>query len=154
LNCHLMPQFDTFSFLSQLFWVFSCFCVFYASLVYYLLPALSMTLKIRRRKLFLTSSQSVGVSSSNLNFISLLNILFAQISKELSTRFLIYGSVNNILSSNQTNNTCAAQKRFEEVESLNQSHNLLCLEKTTLKSFFTNFSTRLVCLTVNTRCKN
>jgi hypothetical protein len=59
-----MPQFDTFSFSSQLFWVFLSFTLLYFSLTYYLLPAISVTLKIRKRKLgnltTATSSESSG----------------------------------------------------------------------------------------------
>jgi hypothetical protein len=51
-----MPQFDTFSFFSQLFWVFASFAMLYLSLSYYLLPSIAITLKVRRRKLFLQSS--------------------------------------------------------------------------------------------------
>lgn len=47
-----MPQFDIFSFFSQLFWVFFCFIVIYLLLAYYLLPALSITLKVRKNQLF------------------------------------------------------------------------------------------------------
>jgi hypothetical protein len=46
-----MPQFDNFSFLSQLFWVFLTFGFFFFFLSYYLLPALSVILKVRKRKL-------------------------------------------------------------------------------------------------------
>ena len=46
-----MPQFDTFSFSSQLFWVFFSFFCLYFALTYYLLPAISVVLKIRKRKL-------------------------------------------------------------------------------------------------------
>lgn len=53
-----MPQFDIFSFSSQLFWVFLMFSVLYFSLTYYLLPAVSITLKIRKRKLLNVSDAS------------------------------------------------------------------------------------------------
>jgi hypothetical protein len=53
-----MPQFDTFSFFSQLFWVFLCFFLLYSVLCFYLLPALAATLKIRKRKLAQTSGAS------------------------------------------------------------------------------------------------
>ena len=46
-----MPQFDTFSFFSQLFWVFVGFLALYLSICFYLLPALSSILKTRKRKL-------------------------------------------------------------------------------------------------------
>ena len=51
-----MPQFDTFSFFSQFFWVFLAFCYLYLILSFYLLPAFAAVLKIRSRKLALTNS--------------------------------------------------------------------------------------------------
>jgi len=45
-----MPQFDTFSFLSQLFWVITCFLILYLNLTYYVLPAVATVLKVRSRK--------------------------------------------------------------------------------------------------------
>ena len=64
-----MPQFDTFSFFSQLFWVFAGFLFFYLAIWFYLLPALGSILKVRKRKLaqVTTNSESVAlVSSSSL----------------------------------------------------------------------------------------
>lgn len=45
-----MPQFDTFTFLSQLFWVFLSFSFLYLTFSFYLLPVLAVTLKVRSRK--------------------------------------------------------------------------------------------------------
>ena len=64
-----MPQFDTFSFFSQLFWVFAGFLFFYLAICFSLLPALGSILKVRKRKLaqVTTNSESVAlVSSSSL----------------------------------------------------------------------------------------
>jgi hypothetical protein len=47
----LMPQFDIFSFFSQLFWVFFGFITLYLLFSFYLLPSLSAILKVRKRKL-------------------------------------------------------------------------------------------------------
>lgn len=44
-----MPQFDTFTFLSQLFWVFLLFGVLYISLLRWILPAIAITLKTRKK---------------------------------------------------------------------------------------------------------
>lgn len=44
-----MPQFDTFSFLSQLFWVFLLFLSLYIMLLRWVLPALAVTLKVRKK---------------------------------------------------------------------------------------------------------
>jgi len=63
-----MPQFDTFSFFSQLFWVFVGFLLLYLAICYYLLPALGSILKIRKRKLaqVTSSSESVALVANNL----------------------------------------------------------------------------------------
>jgi len=58
-----MPQFDTFSFFSQLFWVFCLFSFFYLSLAYFILPALAVTLKVRKRKMAANSTYSSSSSS-------------------------------------------------------------------------------------------
>jgi hypothetical protein len=58
----LMPQFDIFSFFSQIFWVFIGFTALYLTLSFYLLPALATTLKIRKRKLAQTN---IGLDNNN-----------------------------------------------------------------------------------------
>ena len=65
----MMPQFDTFSFFSQLFWVFAGFLFFYLAICFYLLPALGSILKVRKRKLAqvtINSESVVLVSNSSL----------------------------------------------------------------------------------------
>ena len=65
----LMPQFDIFSFFSQLFWVFFGFILLYLALTFYLLPALATTLKVRKRKLAqmdVNSNSSVLANDASL----------------------------------------------------------------------------------------
>jgi hypothetical protein len=66
-----MPQFDIFSFFSQLFWVFLGFISLYLLLTFYLLPSLSTILKIRKRKLaqVSTSTSSTSLSEADSNTI-------------------------------------------------------------------------------------
>jgi hypothetical protein len=59
-----MPQFDIFSFFSQLFWVFIGFISLYLLLTFYLLPSLSTILKIRKRKLAQVTSSTTSTSLS------------------------------------------------------------------------------------------
>ena len=73
----MMPQFDTFSFFSQLFWVFIAFTYLYLSLCLYLLPAFAAVLKIRAKKLSqtelsATSNELVNKSATNLLFLETL----------------------------------------------------------------------------------
>jgi hypothetical protein len=58
-----MPQFDKFSFLSQLFWVFLTFGFFYFFLSYYLLPSVSAILKVRKCKLLPAVLQEISVNT-------------------------------------------------------------------------------------------
>lgn len=64
-----MPQFDIFSFFSQLFWVFLFFSFSFIGFTYHLLPALAITLKIRNKKLTSPNSSS---DQDKTNKISLL----------------------------------------------------------------------------------
>tara|TARA_B100000683_G_C12428998_1_gene530940 strand:+ start:17 stop:433 length:417 start_codon:yes stop_codon:yes gene_type:complete len=71
-----MPQFDTFTFCSQIFWVLFTFTLLYLSLAYYLLPAIAVTLKVRKRKLDFSFgsdlSNTISLENGNqFNFQSL-----------------------------------------------------------------------------------
>ena len=61
----MMPQFDIFSFFSQLFWVFVGFSYIYLLLCFYVLPAFAVTLKIRAKKL-----GNINNTDSNSNLIT------------------------------------------------------------------------------------
>ena len=76
-----MPQFDTFSFFSQLFWVFLGFSYLYLLLCLYILPAFAAVLKIRAKKLAqITSSSSttdvVATPMANSLFFENLTVKF------------------------------------------------------------------------------
>ena len=60
-----MPQFDTFSFFSQLLWVLIAFSYLYLALCLYILPAFAAVLKIRARKI-----SQINTNSSNINVIT------------------------------------------------------------------------------------
>ena len=63
-----MPQFDLFTFSAQIFWALFFFIILYLSFIYYLIPSISTTLKVRSRKLrFQSAAQtfsSVSVSEN------------------------------------------------------------------------------------------
>jgi hypothetical protein len=59
-----MPQFDTFSFSSQIFWLFFFLLFTYSFLSYYLLPALAVSIKVRNRRLANCSSISFAENQS------------------------------------------------------------------------------------------
>jgi len=95
-----MPQFDTFSFFSQLFWVFIAFSYLYLTLCLYILPAFAATLKIRSKKLAQTEMTSISSSvtsnvTTNLLFFETLLTKFTGISFFSKT---LNSNVNNIYS--------------------------------------------------------
>jgi len=93
----MMPQFDIFSFFSQLFWLFTCFSLLYFILSYCLLPSLAFILKIRKRKLMKSSSAGLNSVDSLVDHSnSVFGVGFAldnfdkAYSKNLSAFFLFY----------------------------------------------------------------
>lgn len=86
------------------------------ALSYYLLPAVAITLKIRRRKLSLSSpSVTSSVATSKSDFISLLNASLEQLPKE---------------------------KHVESSVDM-KSADVLTVEKLTFKAFATNLSSKI-----------
>ena len=86
------------------------------ALSYYLLPAVAITLKIRRRKLSLSSpSVTSSVATSKSDFISFLNASLEQLPKE---------------------------KQVESSVAM-KSADVLTLEKLTFKAFATNLSSKI-----------
>ena len=60
-----MPQFDTLTFFSQLFWVLLSFCFLYITLSYYILPTIAITLKVRNIKLLSQENESVALQQND-----------------------------------------------------------------------------------------
>jgi F0F1-type ATP synthase membrane subunit b/b' len=65
-----MPQLDTLTYLSQLFWVFIIFAVFYAMVVRHILPALSTAIKVRKKKLQANSTLISSLETEELETAS------------------------------------------------------------------------------------
>ena len=76
-----MPQFDTFSFLSQLFWLFASFSSVLVSLNYYVLPMISATLKVRNSILSPLSTQQQPKNVSCFQSLSYRPAIFEKISE-------------------------------------------------------------------------
>ena len=70
-----MPQFDTFSFFSQLFWLFIAFSYLYLVLCFYILPAFAAVLKIRAKKL---AQIDLNSNVTNLANTTTPNLIFLQ----------------------------------------------------------------------------
>jgi hypothetical protein len=95
-----MPQFDTFSFLSQLFWVFLAFLIFYLLICFYLLPAIAAILKTRKRKLAQISSNLDSALTVNTDFTMLTKASLDTINTKLVS--LLDSSNNSGVSTNIT----------------------------------------------------
>lgn len=101
-----MPQFDTFSFFSQLFWTLSFFLLFFLSANYYLLPALTATLKIRKKVsssyTLIEPNASVFNLNKNEKFASNINYIDKTDAVKLkqSSSFID----NNVIRANNINN--------------------------------------------------
>jgi len=97
----MMPQFDTFSFLSQLFWVFLSFLIFYLLVCFYLLPAIAAILKTRKRKLAQVSSSLDSTLTINTNFSVIVKAVLDNITVKLTS---LTSSVNPAVTSNINKN--------------------------------------------------
>ena len=73
LNYFQMPQFDLFTFSSQIFWALFFFILLYLSFAYYLIPSISATLKVRNRRLKFQESSSQASSPISANGNSVLD---------------------------------------------------------------------------------
>jgi len=118
-----MPQFDTFSFFSQLFWVFLGFITLYLIFSFSLLPALAAILKIRKRKLATQSTTSSNIlatagnenlaSESTNSFISALGTKINSFDNNISQSTSLTNSLNvlslQIEASNRFNMTVLSQ---------------------------------------------
>jgi F0F1-type ATP synthase membrane subunit b/b' len=84
-----MPQFDTVTFLSQLFWLTIIFTTFYMVVIKNFLPGLTRIMKIRRKKLEYGAKQGSGfmqeTSDTNANYDQLLGNKLAESKDSLSS---------------------------------------------------------------------
>ena len=112
----MMPQFDIFSFFSQLFWVFLGFLLFYLLICFYLLPSLAAILKIRKRKLVQVSTDQNSTLIADTNFASFTKVSLDFINVKLSS---LHDTVNN----------------SKVTPSLNKSLNIFSLKLESLREF-------------------
>jgi hypothetical protein len=108
----MMPQFDIFSFFSQLFWLFVGFSYLYLLLSFYILPAFAAILKIRAKKL---NQLSGSTSGTDITITPVTNSVFFE---NLSIK----------LNSNLSFNTSSTSD-------INLSYNLLVLKNETFLKF-------------------
>jgi len=110
-----MPQFDIFSFFSQLFWVFLGISFLYLLICFYLLPSLAITLKIRKRKLANSTSTNEIVDSNDSNFLGSINNLFSKITTKLTLDDSLAQNTENLSKSLNTHSLS-----YEAIQSFKQ----------------------------------
>lgn len=119
-----MPQFDTFSFFSQIFWALSFFLLFFLSTSYYLLPAIGITLKVRKRN---TSVGSALLSDTNNVFDTI---------KTLGPAF-------NDIFSNNTVNLLDSNFKKEQIQK-NRLFPLILVKNQSMRYLRLNFSKKII----------
>jgi hypothetical protein len=83
----MMPQFDIFSFFSQLFWVLVGFSYLYLVLCFYILPAFAAILKIRAKKLVQSNTSSSGADIVTTPVTN--SVFFENLNTKLNNSFLV-----------------------------------------------------------------
>ena len=107
-----MPQFDTFTFLSQLFWVLACFFLLYLSLTYYILPALAVILKVRKRKLNDQIQKTNAITTNsimqiiNTSIQTILNTNIGQVVTKINNKNSIKNKLLNCTNTLELLNLC------------------------------------------------
>lgn len=74
-----MPQFDQFSFLNQVFWLFIVFLNVYFLITYYFLPILSSNLKFRKKKILKNDKKIFNIYFEKSQQYLFLNKIFQDI---------------------------------------------------------------------------
>jgi len=111
-----MPQFDIFSFFSQLFWVLFGFTMFYLLSTFYLLPALSTILKIRKRKLSISNNNNSTTKltlTSSKTVYNFLNTFINNFSSQL-----LDIKTNSVISHNLSLHLSKISIKFETINML------------------------------------
>ena len=82
-----MPQFDIFSFFSQLFWVLIGFSYLYLVLCFYILPAFAAILKVRAKKLAQSNTSSSAAEVVTTPVTN--SVFFDNLNTKLNNSFLV-----------------------------------------------------------------
>ena len=127
-----MPQFDLFTFSAQIFWALFFFIVLYLSFIYYLIPSISTTLKVRSRKLKLQSAAQTFSSVSVSENVPLDLYVNTKLNPEaffISSDYRLFLSYWKFMDSLPLGNTLVASlKRFKFSNSLKNSKSFIFLE--------------------------
>ena len=83
----MMPQFDIFSFFSQLFWVLIGFSYLYLVLCFYILPAFAAILKVRAKKLAQSNTSSSAAEVVTTPVTN--SVFFDNLNTKLNNSFLV-----------------------------------------------------------------
>jgi len=116
LFIYTMPQFDTFTFLSQLFYVFLFFLFFYLLVCFYLLPAFAAILKTRKHKLAQSFTSLNSDLLINSEFLDHVKISINSIVVKLSSLLPLNTPTNNSIMGQKLN---VFSSKFETFRSFN-----------------------------------
>ena len=94
-----MPQFDTFSFFSQLVWVLICFSYLYLVLCLYILPAFAAVLKIRARKLSQINTTSNNDDNAITNLPETNSLFFENLTAKINGISFLRNSLSSVINS-------------------------------------------------------
>ena len=115
-----MPQIDTLTFASQLFWLLICFLVFYSLVISQVLPKLARILKVRKKKVEFALKQGSSFSDERDSTVASYENVFvnsANESREMLTSF-----------SNESNewlNETKAETNHLDLQRLNEAYVLI-----------------------------
>ena len=130
-NIFTMPQFDLFTFSAQIFWALFFFIILYLSFIYYLIPSISTTLKVRSRKLRLQSVAQTFSSVSVSENVSLDLYVSTKLNPEAflyTARFSSYWKFMDSLAITGCNVLGASLKRFKFSNGLKDFKSFIFLE--------------------------
>ena len=120
-----MPQFDLFTFSSQIFWALFFFTLLYLSFAYYLIPSISATLKVRSRRLKLqdgSSQTSPAISVSEDTPLDLYIITKLDLGAIIYTaddyKLFISKSINSLSFSNTLSDSLISFKLSNDLKDL------------------------------------
>jgi len=142
-----MPQLDLMTFFTQFFWFSLGFSFFYISLLHYIMPSISVNLKLRKKKLDLLAIDINKKKESASNLLTTYdNILLSTLnfSRNYLLKFTNYGSnwISNSANDVNLNDFVNANNTYVKIIG-EKNFNLIVLESTLKSSIKDSYWTKL-----------
>ena len=142
-----MPQHDLMTFFTQFFWFSLGFSFFYISLLHYIMPSISVNLKLRKKKLDLLAIDINKKKESASNLLTTYdNILLSTLnfSRNYLLKFTNYGSnwISNSANDVNLNDFVNANNTYVKIIG-EKNFNLIVLESTLKSSIKDSYWTKL-----------